>query len=101
MSKPWLETKVGACVECGAEPSCNIDCMTCIKDSLIRDMCRALLAVETCPRTGACPYCDVWLSTGMFWHTDKCALDAALTKCGFDTKEKRDAARAKIKEMGL
>lgn len=78
------------------------------------EMCRALAALEwggTSPlEEQCCPACGRlgpeerdYDERGFLGQHDDCALDAALTKAGLDTQEKRDAARARarMKKMGL
>lgn len=67
------------------------------------DMCRALLAAEwgghDADYGAHCPACGaITQFSGANEHDAGCTLDAALTKAGLDTQEKRDAAR---KEMGI
>ena len=61
------------------------------------NMCRALLAVEKERHSDGFWYC-AFCRMAAAAHKPDCLLDAALTKAGLDTQEKRDMAR---KEMGL
>lgn len=119
MSAPWLETwHVGSAGYIYDEPDEFESCISIAQfmtansrdkatlAAAAPDMCRELLAIEwrgeavsVAQNPGwayarTCPRCQAKRKE----HYKNCSLDAALTKAGLDTQEKRDAAR---KDMGL
>lgn len=115
MSKPWLEKSwlshryrvvfrdnVGGDAvlfhgELGAAVARKADCDLA---AAAPEMCRALLMTEWGdPRIiKQHGYCFVCRRNSEHPHDSGCVVDAALTKAGLDTQEKRDEAR---KEMGV
>jgi hypothetical protein len=64
-----------------------------VRSDALQLLCRALLTVEWADLACASPNHCAGCWKGEWVHASDCPVDAALTAAGFETKEKRDAAR--------